>query len=157
MREIKFRAWHTELKKMFSAEEMGADQVTLMPNGQGFINVSGDSTRLSHFLPQMIPMQFTGLHDRNGKEIWEGDIVKAGELGHLHRDSSYHSYSKVNPGDLFFVKKLKSGFTLMDIKTPSDCNIPNLHTNINNYNFWNGSKDLEVIGNIYESPELLIK
>jgi len=40
MRSIKFRGWHKELKTMFSAEEMGADQLTLMPNGRGFANIS---------------------------------------------------------------------------------------------------------------------
>lgn len=42
-REIKCGAWNTRQKAMHSPEEMGKDQLTLSPDGRGFINVSGDS------------------------------------------------------------------------------------------------------------------
>ena len=39
MRELKFRAWDTSKKIMFSAEEMGIDQEALLPDGRGFANI----------------------------------------------------------------------------------------------------------------------
>lgn len=63
MRDIRFRAWDTDNK-------LWVDKGNLRLNGWGK-SWSGDLfDRCNYAL-----MQFTGLHDRNGKEIYEGDIV----------------------------------------------------------------------------------
>ena len=58
-REIKFRAWAVASKKMFELDE-----------DWEFVN--GKLRQL----PNTILMQFTGLYDKNGNEIFEGDILK---------------------------------------------------------------------------------
>ena len=77
MSNPKYKAWDTKRKKMWSAEEMGRDQLTLSPDGKGFINVSSVSIKLSQYLPHLIPLQYTGRDDNGGMEIYAEDIVCA--------------------------------------------------------------------------------
>ncbi|MES5890783.1 YopX family protein [Lacticaseibacillus paracasei] len=61
-REIKFRAWDKENKKMA--------QVSRIDFGPGGIKYLVDDSVL---------LEYTGLHDKNGREIYEGDIVRTGD------------------------------------------------------------------------------
>jgi uncharacterized phage protein (TIGR01671 family) len=131
-REVKFRGWHTELRKMFSADEMTSDQLTLTPTGS-FINVSSTSTRLSTIYPddKFIPLQFTGLTDKNGKEIYDGDILKY-LLPNMEPEEGETEYIEA----VSFV----DGAFCVDGYTPVSATTE-----------WN----CEIIGNIYENAELL--
>lgn len=62
MREIKFRAWEKEAKVMCSSNEF--DSLTIVLDANGAFRQD-----------QFILMQYTGLKDKNGVEIYEGDIL----------------------------------------------------------------------------------
>ena len=108
MREIKFRAWDGERKEITTSFEI---------TSQGVV-VSNFSIRKYH--EDYILMQYTGLKDKNGKEIYEGDIIDfdAREWGEPHREVVEYDYS------------------YLDMRQ-------------NDFKEW-----CEIIGNIYENPEL---
>lgn len=76
MREIKFRAWFTEGKhKTMSGQKCSLQEDrTLLEFLQAIEDVKEEHGY------EYILMQFTGLKDKNGKEIYEGDIVRSGEI-----------------------------------------------------------------------------
>lgn len=121
MREIKFRAWNN--KQMYYSPD---DVFVLDYSGWklGEIGYGWDVDGVSS--DQGILMQFTGLIDKNKKEIYEGDICNT-------RD-----------GDLLICKDYNE--FIYTVLYSED------HSGLNGYT----QKDLEVIGNIYENPELLI-
>ena len=95
-------------------------------------------------------MQFTGLLDKNGKEIYEGDIVRI-----------FHRKWYLNAPTEWKVFKLKSGkeqlgavyFDENDYRYRAKCleNFSPVFDNCGEH----GTRHFEVIGNIYENPELL--
>ena len=125
MREIKFRSWDTYNKEMLEVQELNyADSY----NGQPMIR----TTMYNDYFDteDMILMQYTGLKDKNGVEIYEGDIVRI--LGGEYEQGFYEWDEKVCIKDFIY-----DGFNLM--------------MTVNQI----GNEALEVIGNIYDNPELL--
>src|SRR5690606_34029770 len=67
MREIKFKLWHKGFKKFFTTNY--SDQISMMPDGNIFWMGECETDNFTL-------LQYTGLKDKNGKEIYEGDIVR---------------------------------------------------------------------------------
>jgi len=71
MREIKFRAWNIEDKEMIGNPSLWTDDFTNNIN-EYFIYWQ----KVVEENEKMVFMQYTGLKDKNGKEIYEGDILE---------------------------------------------------------------------------------
>jgi len=120
MREIKFRAWDTSKKQMFNV-------ICLDFKEHGYIDeeIGWHKDFICHL------MQYTGLKDKNGKEIYEGDIVKGWIYDEY--DEEKDKYDKVFWHDEY------CGFYIDYIEE---------------YRLYE-LRDAEIIGNIYENPELI--
>jgi uncharacterized phage protein (TIGR01671 family) len=143
MRQIKFRVWIKEKKKMLIAGEL---ELMSRDNGDDYYSVScydPDDKYWSHYIcPEgFVLMQFTGLLDKNGVEIYEGDVVRRSSetLDQCFNNEITYEGSSfcIRTQDLV---SLKFSNQALDLYIPRDKP---------------AGYDIEVIGNIYENPELL--
>lgn len=125
-REIKFRAWSEELLEMIYAGERSS-------NEQHWLDFRGSLLVLMEEQDEDYPrevnavlMQFTGLKDKNGREIYEGDILMPDNIMVVWREE-LASFALRKDGwmyDHYFGEAIDAGHC-------------------------------EIIGNIFENPELL--
>lgn len=97
-----------------------------------------DETNIERIAYEVIPEtvgRCTGLRDKNGKLIFEGDIIKTKEYG---RDIGH---SNVNNFDIFKVIYEPAVFRLENVRR--------------GFNLVGNGNDFEIIGNIHDAPELL--
>ncbi|SNU09713.1 phage uncharacterized protein TIGR01671 [Streptococcus equinus] len=126
MRELKFRAWVKPEQRMIGVYEMTFidNEFLIISDGMDFY--TNDEFKL---------MQFTGLKDKNGKEIYEGDIIKC---------SDGHDY-------YFGVVAYDKDYGNFGVSEDNDEDMDPF-----GYLFeWKNVEELEVVGSKYENPELL--
>ena len=124
MRDIKFRAFDKDLKRILKVKEIDFEYriVTLEISELSIKKILFEDVEL---------LQYTGLKDKNGKEVYEGDVF-------IHNN---HKFEVVWDSTRFIgLDNNRSG--------KGYCCYVDSH-------YKDGSSSIEVIGNIYENPELL--
>jgi uncharacterized phage protein (TIGR01671 family) len=145
MREIKFRAWN-----IFEEHFVDSDEYAVTFNGIIFkANLDSDTYNNLISNENLKFMQYTGLKDKKNEEIYEGDIVKWGHI--KNREESWHrvAFVELFPSLQFHILHYIDGKSLE--KKEGDNYVFGFH----NFIYKDTHNSLEVIGNIYENPELL--
>ena len=128
----KYRAWYKEWKEMGRVGEIRFDldgNVSVVLFKGNFLDVSGPREKI-------ILMQSTGIFDKNGKEIFEGDIIRYNiDVVDIKRHPTLGFYTVLDGREGFF----GDGMSIDDFEEDAK----------------EFSKTAEIIGNVYENPELL--
>jgi hypothetical protein len=127
MKKIKFRVWDGDRNEMIEWEELRGVG--------GWDSVLEPCPSMS---PSLFLMQFTGLYDKNGKEIYEGDIL----TDHEEYDGGKETRLVCKIGE---TEDKRYGVMLNYYWTEKEC----CAAIITDFEY------LEVIGNIYKNPELV--
>ena len=138
-REIKFRAWN-KIWKMMSL----VDKIEFEDGKPVSVSTTIEASDFNHTDEwsdyevgnEIIVQQYTGLKDKNGKEIYEGDIVRTEAKVHSNCKVTFHQ------GVFGLVGGDSGHYPLRDFT--------NTCTSISDISIL-----LEVIGNIFENPELI--
>ena len=130
---LRFRAWHKTWKEMGKVKRIRFDDdgniTTVLVKGQAF----GSNVHLE----EIELMQSTRLKDKNNKEIFEGDILKV-----ANNDSSWFEVVKYDHDKAMFISK--------EVNLKYEVPETPLYDLFSPYPF-----KVEVIGNIWENPDLL--
>lgn len=132
MREIKFRVYNPRDKKMHY--DIAGFEFSMNGNMSGvFID------RAFFLIEEIYLMQYTGLKDKNGKEIYKGDIVEVSEYNRKRKYIVKFGKYEIECCGCCYEEHLAYGFYLDNKGSINDSDID----------------ELEVIGNIHDNPELL--
>lgn len=126
MRELKFRAWGKNIKEYLSQDGVEPYAYTLKDISDGLI----------YDIDGFIIEQCTGIKDKNGKEIYDGDVI---------REKWYDSVVHMGRDRIGEIEYFCDGFVCW-FRGSAFVGLGMFPT-----------KNIEVIGNIHENPELLKK
>ena len=126
----KFRVWNEKTESFIDYGDLMLD----LKNGKVYSGDVGIPEYTIDVTNQVILMQYTGCRDKNGIEIYEGDVIK-------------DKYDKI-----WLVQWYVGAFVITDKIPDSDGQTSTYShfSNLSNHHFY-----FEVIGNIWENPELL--
>lgn len=153
MRDILFRG-----KRIDTGEWVYGQYAYLLnartKDGEPIKHMIVDGTPFGQTVDPSTVGQYTGLTDKNGKKIFEGDIVVwTSKVMRLIGNYTY-CFDGYHEGDVLKVVCNEAGFILarLDDSIPD---VPNGSSKIDNYAFWLFHRLLEIIGNIHDNPELM--
>ncbi|VRV81762.1 phage protein [Streptococcus pneumoniae] len=132
----KFRVWHYELGRLMSVKCMFFQDSEIE---EFELNDALMNDYITAYPDEIELMQSTGLKDKNGKEIFEGDIVRTTRfLGRADEIGGFYEYEK----DYVGVVKVLEGSWVIDTGSVA-------------VRLWSEIDESEVLGNIYENLEFL--
>lgn len=158
MGEVEFRAWDKDMKQMISWEYLTSmlngnmicvpqrslipdnAKITDIPESLNYRNYRGNPFEIfKGFI-----FEYIGLKDKNNVKIYKGDIIEYEYIGIVaYGFYTVHDMNDCGEQDVY-------GYYIKAIHTRSDKTTYNLDKNMEDYEY------MEVIGNIYENPELKI-
>jgi uncharacterized phage protein (TIGR01671 family) len=132
-REIKFRAW--DGKRFVSQNQYGIIGVCV-ESGDLFMASTGSCESPVNWMDNCKLMQFIGLHDKNGKEIYEGDVV----------EGSYFIQRSLDPDALPSIVYFEGVISFAE-----GCFYVKNNEGYFSFSFSYSDYEIEIIGNIYEN------
>jgi uncharacterized phage protein (TIGR01671 family) len=127
MRELKFRAWNNDDDEMYQVLSVDFEAGTCEVDGDGLELSWRDESRIET-QQECVLMQFTDLTDKNGRAVYEGDVVRFADTygqGGPHVASVEYKDGAFRDSSFRYVLGERKSF------------------------------EIEVIGSIYSNPELL--